>query len=142
MKKIIYMIMIFIALVSIPSIFIKTFTAISSKSDAKALSLLSQKPMMMNLKKISAYNDQHKIEPIDAKIDKVWKAIPGYNGLEVDIEASYKNMKPSTDIDTNKIIFKETSPKIHLRRFRTLTNLSWKSRKIYGSPFNKCRLGE
>ena len=34
--------------------------------------------------------------------------------MDVDIEASYKNMKSSTDIDANKIIFKETSPNVHL----------------------------
>ena len=115
MKKIIYMTMISIALVSMPSISTKTFTAISSKSDAEnSITTFSETDKDDLIKKISAYNDQHKIEPIDAKIDRVWKAIPGYNGLKVDIEASYKNMKPSTDIDTNKIIFKETSPKIHL----------------------------
>ena len=36
MKKIIYMTILFIALVSMPSIFTKTFTAISSKSDAES----------------------------------------------------------------------------------------------------------
>ncbi len=115
MKKIIYMTMIFIVLVSMPSIYTKTFIAISSKSDAEnAITTFSETDKDDLIKKISAYNDQHKIEPIDAKIDRVWKAIPGYNGLKVDIEASYKNMKPSTDIDTNKIIFIETSPKVHL----------------------------
>lgn len=115
MKKIIYMIMFFIVLVSVPSILIKTFTAISSKPDAESsITTFSEADNDELIKMISAYNDQHKIEPINAKIDRVWKAIPGYNGLEVDIEASYKNMKPSTDIDTNKIIFKETSPEIHL----------------------------
>lgn len=38
----------------------------------------------------------YEIPPSDAKIDRVWKAIPGYNGLKVDIEASYKNMKKLT----------------------------------------------
>ena len=107
--------MIFIALISMPSIYTKSFIAISSKSDAENANhhfLRNNKDDL--IKKISAYNDQHEIEPIDAKIDRVWKAIPGYNGLKVDIEASYKNMKPSTDIDTNKIIFNETPPKIHL----------------------------
>lgn len=115
MNKLIYMTMIFIALVSMPSILTKTFTSITSNSEAKSsIPTFSETEKDDLIKKISAYNDQHKIEPIDAKIDRVWKAMPGYNGLEIDIEASYKNMKPSTDIDTNKIISKETSPKIHL----------------------------
>lgn len=115
MKKIIYTAMICIALVSMATILIKKFTAIPSNSDAEiSIATFSETDKDVLIKKISAYNDQHKIEPIDAKIDRVWKAIPGYNGLEVDIEASYKNMISGIDIDPNKIIFKETSPKIHL----------------------------
>lgn len=64
--------------------------------------------------KIKAYNDQHKVEPIDAVIDKVWKAIPGYNGIVVDIDASFKKLKASNELDTEQIIFKEVSPNIHL----------------------------
>lgn len=63
---------------------------------------------------IKKYNTQHKIEPIDATIDKVWKAIPGYNGRIVDIEASYKKMRKTGDFDESKIVYKEVPPKIHL----------------------------
>ncbi|MDQ1003714.1 putative sporulation protein (polysaccharide deacetylase family) [Neobacillus niacini] len=52
--------------------------------------------------------------PSNAKIDKVWKAIPGYNGLTVDIEASYKNMKKSGTFDEKKLVFKQTKPSVHL----------------------------
>ena len=37
--------------------------------------------------------DEYNVPAIDAKIDPIWKAIPGYNGIEVDVEASYKKMK-------------------------------------------------
>jgi len=115
MKKHIYMSMIFITLVSIPIIFTTLFNATTSNSDPEiSIPTFSDNDKDELNKKISAYNDQYKVEPIDAIIDRVWKAIPGYNGIEVDIEASYTNMKPSTEFDTNKIIFKEISPKIHL----------------------------
>lgn len=65
-------------------------------------------------KKIQTYSDQHKIEPIDAKIDAIWKAIPGYNGQIVNIEASYKKMKAHGEFDESKIVYKEIPPKIHL----------------------------
>ncbi|WP_428833903.1 polysaccharide deacetylase family protein [Lysinibacillus telephonicus] len=65
-------------------------------------------------KKIQMFNEQHKIKPIDAKIDRVWKAIPGYNGLEVNIEASYKKMKKDGKFNKNKIVYKEIPPNIHL----------------------------
>jgi peptidoglycan-N-acetylglucosamine deacetylase len=65
-------------------------------------------------RKIQMYSDQHEIKPIDAKIDRVWKAIPGYNGLGVNIKASYKKMKAHGEFDKNKIVYKEIPPNIHL----------------------------
>ena len=47
----------------------------------KRTSPLPQKLRRMTfIEKFNLY-DQQEIEPIDAKIDRVWKAIPGYNGL-------------------------------------------------------------
>ena len=43
--------------------------------------------------KIEKNATTYEIPPQDAKIDRVWKAMPGYNGIKVDIDASYKNMK-------------------------------------------------
>ncbi|MDQ0972682.1 putative sporulation protein (polysaccharide deacetylase family) [Neobacillus niacini] len=63
------------------------------------------------IKNASTYN----IPPSNAKIDEVWKAIPGYNGLTVDIEASYKNMKKSGIFDEKKIVYKQTTPSVHLK---------------------------
>ena len=63
---------------------------------------------------IEKYAEKHNAEPIDAKIDSVWKAIPGYNGRTVNIEASYKNMKSKGKFDEKKIVYKELAPKIHL----------------------------
>ncbi|MDM5198914.1 polysaccharide deacetylase family protein [Fictibacillus enclensis] len=53
--------------------------------------------------------------PIDAKIDRVWKAIPGYNGMELDIDASYKKLKGSKTIDKKKLVFKQIPPKVKLQ---------------------------
>lgn len=53
--------------------------------------------------------------PIDAVVDRVWKAIPGYNGIEVDIEASFKKMKQNDQFDEQKLVFKETKPSVHLK---------------------------
>ena len=57
----------------------------------------------------------YEIPPSDAKIDKMWKAIPGYNGLKVDIDASYKNMKKNGIFDEKKIAYKQIEPTIHLK---------------------------
>jgi probable sporulation protein (polysaccharide deacetylase family) len=56
----------------------------------------------------------YEIPPKDASIDRVWKAIPGYNGQKVDIAASYKNMKNKGVFNEKKLVFTETKPKVHL----------------------------
>ncbi|MEH7094598.1 polysaccharide deacetylase family protein [Neobacillus vireti] len=58
--------------------------------------------------------DTYEIPPSDARIDPVWKAIPGYNGLKVDIAASYKKMKKKGEFDERKLVFVQTKPKVHL----------------------------
>lgn len=57
----------------------------------------------------------YEIPPSDAKVDRVWKAIPGYNGIKVDINASYKSMKSKGVFDEKKLQFTQVKPKIHLK---------------------------
>ncbi|MEO2075059.1 MAG: polysaccharide deacetylase family protein [Bacillus sp. (in: firmicutes)] len=57
----------------------------------------------------------YEIPPSDAKVDRVWKAIPGYNGIKVDIDASYKSMKSKGVFDEKKLQFTQVKPKIHLK---------------------------
>lgn len=58
--------------------------------------------------------ETYEIPPSDAKIDPVWKAVPGYNGLSVDIEASYERMKKDGEFDEQKLVFRQVKPKTHL----------------------------
>ncbi|WP_066364935.1 polysaccharide deacetylase family protein [Neobacillus fumarioli] len=60
------------------------------------------------------HKDSYEKPPIDAKVDPIWKAIPGYNGLKVDINASYKNMKTKGVFDSTKLVYKQIKPKVHL----------------------------
>lgn len=62
---------------------------------------------------IQSFAEKHSTEPVDAKIDPVWKAIPGYSGLKVDIEASYLRMWPGK-FDKNLIVFQEVLPEVRL----------------------------
>jgi probable sporulation protein (polysaccharide deacetylase family) len=64
--------------------------------------------------KIVKNSHTYEIPPSDAKIDPVWKAIPGYNGIKVDIAASYKKMKKKGEFDEHKLVFVQTKPKVHL----------------------------
>lgn len=104
-----------ILLLSFLTLIFGPFKAIAQDTnDFDDISASSQMNKDELYKKIQTFNEQHKIEPIDAKIDSVWKAIPGYNGLEVNIEASYKKMKKNGRFDESKIVYKEVPPSIHL----------------------------
>ncbi|MGM1045236.1 polysaccharide deacetylase family protein [Paenibacillus sp. N3/727] len=43
------------------------------------------------LNEIEAEAAKTRIEPVDAKVDSVWKAVPGYNGQEIHVEETYKS---------------------------------------------------
>ena len=64
--------------------------------------------------KIKLYSEQYEIKPIDAKVDSIWKAIPGYNGLRFDVEASFKKMKKAGKFDKTKLVVEEVPPAVHL----------------------------
>ncbi|NBI27411.1 hypothetical protein ERL59_00315 [Chengkuizengella sp. YPA3-1-1] len=65
------------------------------------------------LQKIRESAEMKFIEPINARIDRVWKAIPGYNGKEVNIEKTYYLAKK---LNNNQIpfVYNEIEPKIQL----------------------------
>lgn len=52
--------------------------------------------------------------PIDAKLDRVWKAIPGYNGIEVDVEETLKLAKQQGTKDGIPFVYKEIPPAVGL----------------------------
>ncbi|MBP1913607.1 polysaccharide deacetylase family protein [Lederbergia galactosidilytica] len=58
--------------------------------------------------------EHYRTESQDAKIDRVWKAMPGYNGIQVDEKASYQKMKKNKMFDERKLVFIQDKPKIHL----------------------------
>lgn len=64
--------------------------------------------------KIAAKSEDYYIPAANAKVDPVWKAIPGYNGVKVDIEASYKKMKDDGKFTNDKLVFNQVEPKVHL----------------------------
>lgn len=67
------------------------------------------------LEQIEAEAKTRSKQAVDARIDPIWKAIPGYNGLEVDVEATYRQAlaAPGTPI---KYIYKEVAPKVQLEQ--------------------------
>ncbi|OEH92311.1 polysaccharide deacetylase family protein [Bacillus solimangrovi] len=53
-------------------------------------------------------------KPIDAVIDPVWKAIPGYDGVKVNIEKSYDIMKKKGKFEEEVLVMQPIKPKILL----------------------------
>ncbi|MRX70641.1 polysaccharide deacetylase family protein [Bacillus lacus] len=54
------------------------------------------------------------IPPQDAQIHRVWKAIPGYNGISVDVEASFNKMKKKGVFNEKLLVYRQIPPGIHL----------------------------
>ncbi|MEH6946403.1 polysaccharide deacetylase family protein [Bacillus sp. JJ634] len=61
---------------------------------------------------------KYEIEPQDARIDSVWKAVPGYNGVKIDVRASYEAMKKKGSFDERKLVYRQVAPKKHLHELK------------------------
>lgn len=57
---------------------------------------------------------QYDAMPIDAKNDRVWRGIPGLNGVQVDVEATYERAKQAGG-ERIEIIAKQIPPRVHLQ---------------------------
>jgi len=52
--------------------------------------------------------------PEDPYIDRVWKKTPGRNGLEVNIDKSYKKMKKGKVFNETLLVLEQIVPKVSL----------------------------
>lgn len=66
------------------------------------------------LKEIEQEAPKRYVAPIDAKVDRIWKAIPGYNGLEVDIEKTYMQAKQQQAGTPINYVYREIPPTVKL----------------------------
>ncbi|MEK3828369.1 polysaccharide deacetylase family protein [Paenibacillus sp. FSL K6-1558] len=67
---------------------------------------------------LSAIKDkaaETRIAPVNARVDRVWKAIPGYNGLEIDVEATYRKALGGTLNTKIPYVYRQTQPEIQLK---------------------------
>ncbi|CAG7623967.1 polysaccharide deacetylase family protein [Paenibacillus allorhizosphaerae] len=85
------------------------------------------------LEQIKAEAEKRRVEPIDAKIDSVWKAIPGYNGLEVDIERTLELAEQRAFAEPLQLQYREIPPKVGLEELG--------SQPIYKGNPNKKMVG-
>lgn len=80
---------------------------------AKKLQLDRREVLLEQIRQEAAIRN---VAPINATIDRVWKAIPGYNGLEVDVEQSLFLSEHQQDNGKPKIVMKEVAPAIGLEQ--------------------------
>ncbi|GIO93345.1 MULTISPECIES: polysaccharide deacetylase family protein [Paenibacillus] len=84
------------------------------------------------LNQIEAAAAKERVEPVDARVDRVWEAIPGYNGLEVDVEATYNlAVKNRGKGEVLPLVYREIPAKV------TLNDLDLASHPIYRGNPNK-----
>jgi probable sporulation protein (polysaccharide deacetylase family) len=60
--------------------------------------------------------EKRRIPPVNARLDRVWKAIPGYNGVEVDVEKSLAVTLEKQSQDQLHLVLKEVPPAIGLEQ--------------------------
>jgi probable sporulation protein (polysaccharide deacetylase family) len=107
-------------------IYIVTFTLILSLANSTPIetymTTLKQKsvevdqsvedPLVQDIKLLAKKIDQ---PPINAKVDRVWKAIPGYNGLKVDIPKSFELSQKMGRVSVDTLVIHEIEPDVLLR---------------------------
>jgi peptidoglycan-N-acetylglucosamine deacetylase len=103
---------IIIALISIGSIE-NPFTT-SYVEQIKEVAVVTSKQKDALYVEIQEKASKYEVKAKNAILDPVWKATPGYNGREVDIEASYKAMKKDGVFIEDKLVYKQVKPSIHL----------------------------
>lgn len=65
---------------------------------------------------IEKWKEGREEAPIDAKVDQTWKALPGYNGLMVDVEASLEKMMTAKNPGPELLVYKEVEPAVSLKQ--------------------------
>lgn len=70
-----------------------------------------QDPLRVELEELARQINQ---PPIDAKIDRVWKAIPSYNGISLNVEKSYAVAQRLGRVDPYMLVIDEIEANQHL----------------------------
>lgn len=66
------------------------------------------------LAEIEAEAAKTRVEPVDAKVDSVWKAMPGYNGQMVNVEETYKRALKRKSGEPISYVYQQIPAKVTL----------------------------
>lgn len=89
-----------------------THEYLTELSNPSVVTSKQEDELLMTIKSVAK---KYEIKPQDARIDSIWKAVPGYNGLKVNMNASYKAMKEKGYFDDKLLVYNQVSPKKHLK---------------------------
>nr|WP_226034899.1 polysaccharide deacetylase family protein [Aquibacillus saliphilus] len=64
------------------------------------------------MKEIEEKSNEYEEPPQNAKIDKVWKKIPGRNGVKVNIEKSFEKMQDKGEFNQSLLVFEQVKPEV------------------------------
>jgi probable sporulation protein (polysaccharide deacetylase family) len=67
-------------------------------------------------KQIEQWRQEREEPPVDARVDRIWKAIPGYNGRVVDVEASLARLREAKDPSPDMLVYREVPPAVGLEQ--------------------------
>jgi peptidoglycan-N-acetylglucosamine deacetylase len=101
-------------------IFILSFILVQNEWTSTYIETLKNKAIHVSKQETPLYQQikerapNYEADPEDAVFDRVWKLIPGYNGVKVDIEASYKKMKKKNEFNEQLLVYHQVPPKVHL----------------------------
>lgn len=107
--------------ISIVMMLMLAFLIVNNSLTHQYLAILAGETFLVNQQADPLYEEimekgkEYEHQPSDAKVDPVWGAIPGYNGLVVDLEASYKKMKKEGNFMAERLVFKQVKPTVHLK---------------------------
>ncbi|MGA8943505.1 MAG: polysaccharide deacetylase family protein [Thermoactinomyces sp.] len=90
-------------------------TYVNSVKKQAAEPVFSPSPEQKLIRKIRKEAPKHYIAPIDARIDRVWKAIPGLNGREVNVNETIRRTLAQKHKQSIQWVYREIPPKIQLK---------------------------
>ncbi|MFD2116779.1 polysaccharide deacetylase family protein [Paenibacillus yanchengensis] len=86
----------------------------TDSSDVTVISSPMSKQDQLLYEQIQEEANKQYIAPENAKIDRVWKAIPGYNGLKIDVDKTFELARLNTKNSLIPYQYVEVKPEIQL----------------------------
>jgi len=88
------------------------FYPIAEPFESESIPVMQQEDALYQ--EIQNKSSTYSMPPEDAYIDEVWKKTPGRNGLEVNIEKSYANMKEEGTFHEDLLVYDQHAPQVSL----------------------------